>query len=375
MTGTHTLGDPRHVWAQHYFLAPFMTKSYWKFQEKYVSFSPYNEHIVVGYKNLDKLNKSVNTFAIVKDKKVLDLPPRTFHTIEVEPDRTMRKNYNDILDSEIIILPNSTPYEISERLTQIIKLQQVTGGFIVENKDILEQCDRCEHRRRCTIMNIVPTDKDCKYRIPKEEEKTVHRFKTNPKMDAMFEKLEEVLMDPDNQAVVWCRSREEIVMASERAHQLFGENAYTMLTGSMTNKQKQTHLERFETDPSVRLNIGQIQMGIGINELTKANYTFYFSLSTDLEHYLQSVDRNYRIGQDRNVTCYFLQVKGSVDVNIAFASENKMDVSKDITQFTTCVPCSRFKDCTEKAIRPYSDECVYSKKKRRAVIELERLAA
>jgi hypothetical protein len=52
-----------------------------------------------------------------------------------------------------------------------------------------------------------------------------------------------------------------------------------------------------------------------------------------------------------------------------------MDVSKDITQFATCLPCSRFKDCTEKAIRPYSDECVYSKRKRRAVIELESLAA
>ena len=59
LTGTASLGDPRHLWGQLKFLAEFYVPNYWHFEKRYTVKSPHNNHITVGFRNMHLLNKKV----------------------------------------------------------------------------------------------------------------------------------------------------------------------------------------------------------------------------------------------------------------------------------------------------------------------------
>jgi SNF2 family DNA or RNA helicase len=83
---------------------------------------------------------------------------------------------------------------------------------------------------------------------------------------------------------------------------------------------------RFQNDQTPMIFLSQIQSSSGIT-LTAATYTIYYSLTFDLEHYLQSRDRMYRKGQDKKTTEFHLVMKDSVDELISIALQRKIDVN------------------------------------------------
>ena len=61
LTGTLSLGDPRDIYPQLRFLAPYILTDTWeKFCSNHVDYSPWNKHIVIGYKNLHELNSRLD---------------------------------------------------------------------------------------------------------------------------------------------------------------------------------------------------------------------------------------------------------------------------------------------------------------------------
>ena len=66
LSGTPSLGSPQHLWAQLKVLGDFIVPNSWHFINQYAIRSPYNKHIITGYKNLDELNDLVTSVSLRK---------------------------------------------------------------------------------------------------------------------------------------------------------------------------------------------------------------------------------------------------------------------------------------------------------------------
>jgi len=142
------------------------------------------------------------------------------------------------------------------------------------------------------------------------------------KAAALTELLDDLLAEKEHKVIIWGQYIEELNIIEETVKKT--GVAYVRVDGSNT-----AHVTRFEArfngDPACRVYIGQVATGVSIT-LNSAQYMVYFSLPWNLEHYAQSLDRNHRIGQSKNVTVYRLLTKG-VDSHIASALAVKQVVA------------------------------------------------
>ena len=99
MSGTPTLGDPRHLYAQMKFLSPAIIPEDWfKFSDMFLVRSSWNKHIVTGFKNIHILNARVQRIAIRKTKEeCLDLPERSIITVPVVLTTVQKDLYNTLI--------------------------------------------------------------------------------------------------------------------------------------------------------------------------------------------------------------------------------------------------------------------------------------
>ena len=83
-------------------------------------------------------------------------------------------------------------------------------------------------------------------------------------------------------------------------------------------------------DPQVKLFV--VTLGTGCRGLTlnMSSCSIYYSMGYSLEEWLQSQDRNHRIGQKNNVTYISLVTPNSIDEKIVKAVRDKEDVANTI---------------------------------------------
>jgi SNF2 family DNA or RNA helicase len=334
LSGTPALGDPRHLYGQLKFLASsLMPENWFEFGNKFLVKSPYNEHIVTGFKNLHIINGRVDSVALRRTKEeCLDLPGRQTIDVQIEPSKQQIKWYNDALDSVADLLneqlklgPEDSFVDDVNAAVRLNKLAQILSGFMYVQKP--------------------------------GGEREVLRTKENPRIDALKELLEIVLASDTNKALVWCVFKvemEDICGLLEREG-----IGYVRLDGK-TSGDSGALLAQFESDPRCRVLVGQISTGIGFTA-NAAAYTIYYSLDWSLEKYLQSNDRNYRAGQTKKVTVYRLGVKNSVDSYKVKALDLKQDISKILTSKIACVTCHKQDSCLEAGITAFQEGCIYKK--------------
>jgi hypothetical protein len=80
-----------------------------------------------------------------------------------------------------------------------------------------------------------------------------------------------------------------------------------------------------------------------------------------LDHYLQSLDRNYRIGQDRKVIVYRLIARNTLDEAKVVALKQKLDFSNLVTMRSMCMLCPEINRCLKYKIELYDDDCIYDR--------------
>jgi len=253
MTGTPTLGSPLDLYGQYKFLGEyFMPENYFHFKQKFLVASPYNKHVITGYKNLDVLNKRTQLLSLRKTKEeCLDLPPQTFVDVEYELSRHQVVIYNQLveqmgLDLELLIaqlggvvsdaLPSET--KLPHAAALLNKLMQVASGFLIKNHQVSNLCDvaevgGCRHVVNCVAGGIEPYTKRCLV-APDKIPDTVTAFEDNPKMDALEEILSSVLEDRANKIIIWCYYKAELDMVSARLEAL--KLSYVKVDGSTGDK-------------------------------------------------------------------------------------------------------------------------------------------
>ena len=236
----------------------------------------------------EEIKKKISSKAMYIEKsQCLDLPPLLKKEIKVELSKEQLSHYN-LMEKEFITYVEGQAATASIVLTKGLRLMQIVSGFItLENGDI-------------------------------------HRFKDNPRIDALSEILSDVA--PYHKVIVWTCFKENYAMIREVCAKL--KLDYVEVTGENT-KNRTESIDRFQNDPSVRVLIGaQSAGGIGVN-LTAATFAVYYSRNFSLEHDIQSEARNYRGGSEvhEKITRIDLVAKNTMDEKVLEALASKQAIS------------------------------------------------
>ena len=348
LSGTPTLGNPFSMYAQFRALGHYFASESWPtYKTKYAKFAAHSEHQVVGYRNMEQLNQRVNEVCMRRTQaECLDLPERQLIDIPFELSKEQKVAYNQMIEEggdplgaaegfaaqrnlltvdDGPVRPN--PYVwASETVSKLSKLEQIVGGFVNMSDANLGICNGCVHLDDCIEDNIRAYSPDCK--VVNKKATTVHHFKKDARRAAAKGLLEDLLSNPENKAIVWTRFLVELATVKSIAEEL--GVGHVVVKGGMKIDSFEAAMQTFNTDPSCRLYIGQVASGIGVT-LNAANYTLYYSLPWSHEHYVQSIARNYRIGQKRFVTVYRLLALGTTDYHKAAALDQKIEVEDMLT--------------------------------------------
>jgi len=256
-------GTNRYAFRSKYFESDYMGFSWEAKQDTPRIFKEIMDGISMGWKKED----------------CIDLPPVTTRTLECEMTSIQLKTYLS-MKQEAIAFINSQGYTASIALTKLLRLSQITSGFIQNT-----------------------------------EGRDIQNFKDNPKLKLLLETLETI---PENRKViVWAVFHNDI----ERIKEALGNSAVTYY-GKTKNKERELNINKFLNDDSTRYFIAHPKSaGHGLN-LSVANYCIYYSSDYSYEGYQQSVDRINRISQKNKMTVYHLVCKNSVD-NIVYKSLEK----------------------------------------------------
>jgi len=132
------------------------------------------------------------------------------------------------------------------------------------------------------------------------------------KVPAVIEHCDEVLEGGVDKLVIFAHHHDVISALTEH----YGASA-VVLTGENTPEDRQSAVDRFQSDPRVKVFIGSIQAaGVGIT-LTAASHVVFAELDWVPGNVTQAEDRCHRIGQHDNVTIQHLVVDGSLDAKLA----------------------------------------------------------
>ena len=116
----------------------------------------------------------------------------------------------------------------------------------------------------------------------------------------------------------------------------FGDSAVT-LTGSTPSARRLELVDRFQSDPSVRVFVANLMAGgVGLN-LTAARQVVFNDLDWVPANHWQAEDRAYRIGQTGTVNVTYFVADGTVDEFVSHALRVKASLIEAVVEGTGAV--------------------------------------
>lgn len=386
MTGSPTQGTPLDLYGVYKILGDcFMPEDYSHFKKKFLTMAGPNSHVVTGYKNLDVLNRRTTFLSTRKTKEeCLDLPERVIVDIEYQLSPIQAGIHNQLVDemhldpellaAQLGLVNKRLPPEarMPHRAATLSKLLQVASGFIIKNANDSSYCDHaepggCKHLDFCIDKRIRPHTPGCQVDATPLPN-TVTFFEDNPKMDALEELLDDILQEPQHKVIVWCTFKHELDLVEKHIAKKTWK--YVRVDGDTEDTQQA--IDDFNDDPLVRVYLAQVTTGVGIT-LNVATYMIYNSLPYSLFTYLQSLDRNYRIGQMNKCTVYRLLGRGTPEPSVAKLLDSKVDVDALLTNKIDCLICPRHLACIEDHVAPFDEGCIYPRSVLRPAIKARSL--
>jgi len=297
LTGSPVTKSPLDLFAQCYFLSPFLLghESYYTFKIRYaitkqVNVSGRMIQLVVGYRNLPELSDKIKPFSyrVLKDD-CLDLPKKTYSKRTVELTDEQKKLYKQMKQEAIAFL-NGKVVSSTTVITQLMRLHQITCGHFTSNDGVVQD------------------------------------VKSN-RINQLMDILEEV----EGKAVIWAHYRYDIKKIVESISKKYGENTVVTYYGDTSTDDRQKAIKKIQDPESpVRFIVGTPQTGgYGIT-LTGASTMIYYSNGYDLEKRQQSEARIDRIGQEKPMTYIDLICEDTIDTKIVTSLRNKVNIATEI---------------------------------------------
>lgn len=274
-SGTPMDGNPIHLWAQFRFIEPAVFGNAWAdFEKIFVRRTGYGyTKYVMRKKKLKLFRKRIEPHIYECDKSVLKLPPVHYIKCFVALSSSARELYNTLERDAIAQIAEEAQVVTPIVLTKLLRLRQVTGGFLPDEEGKLHAVD---------------------YSAAKKLARLLHRHQ-------------------DEKIVVFCAFIAELLMA-ERLAQAMGRRT-VMLRGHMKVHEKLEARQQFQNakDPII-LNAQIRTGGIGINELKVSRVCIFYSTTYSWIDWDQALSRLHRRGQDREVLVYSILATDTIDV-------------------------------------------------------------
>lgn len=269
MTGTPLMNNPFDLYIIFKWLG-YEKHTFGAFKNHYANFGGFGGYEVVGYKNLDELQEQLNSIMLRRKKEeVLDLPEKTYVDEYVDMTPAQKKIYDEVT-SEVKM--NIDQVKTSPNpLASLIRMRQATGYTGILSSSIQESA----------------------------------------KLDRMEELVEEAV-ENGKKVVVFSNWTQITDIVKER----LAKYSPAIITGQTNDADRQSEVNRFQTDNKCKVIIGTIgAMGTGIT-LVQGTVEIFLDEPWNRALYEQAVDRCYRIGQKNNITIYNLLSRGTIDERI-----------------------------------------------------------
>ena len=298
LTGSPITKSPMDLYSQCTFLSPKALgfKSFYAFRNRYARMQqrhigPRSIQEIVGYQRLDELNEKLNRFSLRTLKKdCLDLPEKIYMRRDVPLTVEQERLYRQMKKLALAQFDQGELATTSSVLTQIMRLQQITCGFLKPDNGEIEEIK-------------------------------------NNRLDELMAVVEEL----QGKAIIWASWTHDIVRIDKALRRRFGDEAAASYFGETEQKHRQEIVEKFQDpDSELRFFVGQPRTGGFGLTLSVAQTVIYFSNSYDLEIRLQSEDRAHRIGQENNVTYIDLVTPDTIDEKILQALRDKINISSQV---------------------------------------------
>jgi SNF2 family DNA or RNA helicase len=213
----------------------------------------------------------------LKRNTIPNLPRREFHKVIIELSPIQRDLYKSTLQGFVDDLSNSSDKEFRKNIVTFLarrmKLLQISSNPIGVQRAYSE--------------------------IP-------------AKLFALDQLLKELIEEKDEKVIVWSF----FTASLEAIYARYSKYFPVRYDGSVNDiNVRREAIRRFSDDHATKLFVGNPAAGgAGLN-LQVARVAIYESMSNQASHYLQSLDRIHRRGQDRKVEYFLLLGNGTIEIN------------------------------------------------------------
>ena len=192
----------------------------------------------------------------------------------------VKESYAELSDGEVTI---------TNVLTKLLRLSQLTGGFI--GSDESSATEQVSKAKLDVLEDIIDSALE-------ENRKLVIIARFVPELDAICAMLEKKRIN------------------------------YSLIKGGVKDRDEQ--VARFQNDPDVPIFVGQVATaGLGIT-LTAASTMVFYSLDYSMSNFEQCKARIHRAGQRMPCTYIYLTAQGTVDEKVLKALKNKANLAKTL---------------------------------------------
>lgn len=298
MTGTFATQSPLDVWGQALVLGDGLlgTTSFYAFKSEYCveqlqHFGARSFKKIVGYKNLDRLNEKIRTFAsIVERSEAFDLPPKIYKKTAVELTDEQMSHYTSMRNMAIAEFKDDVIVEATNALDIMSKLDQIAVGQI-------------------------------------KLEDGSFRILNNNRVEALLTKLE----GNNKRGIIWCNYRGMLEHLYEALRKEYGTEKIGRYYGGIRDDEREETLADFK-NPEGKIQwivANQRSLGFG-HTLIHGKENHYFSNGYSLELRLQSEDRTMRLGQTDSVLYEDYFAPDTVNEKIFVALRAKRNMMSEI---------------------------------------------
>jgi len=265
LTGTPAPNEIGDLWSQMKFLDNSLEDTYGEFVAKYYFIHPKIRHIKNEKKGARRqvLDRVKDRCFYVKKSDCLDLPDRVVIRREVEPPAKIKKHYNELFNEFLTFLDSGHEIEATNPLTLSLRLQQVINGYSTDGDEVHE---------------IEPTGK--------------------------IKEIQHIVEQAGRKVIVWAVFKHDFRVLKKALKK------YNPAVINGATKDSEREDLKFLDDDSCKVMIAHPRSVKFGKTWNVADTTVYYTYGYGLEDYLQSRDRNYRIGQNHKVTEYFLTSGG-----------------------------------------------------------------
>ena len=253
-------------------------QAYTHFKRKYaILIEKENYSIVAGYKNQDDFQNCYDFLRLRVGPEVLDLPPVSFSTIEVELPEEAREFYSHF-NKDFVAYLHDKAMSAPNILVKLLRLQGITSGVI---------------------------------KLDKEEPQTLH--------NAKGEALMELLGGLDEPVVVFGRYTHDLAVCEDACREL------GLHYNEMSGNRKE--LEKWMDVLGVQIKTA----AIGI-DLTKASIAIFLSTGYSWDDLEQAIARLARPPQDKPVRIIYIECAKTVDQRVRKALQTKRSIIKALQE-------------------------------------------